>query len=140
MSRNVSPNSAQVKSAAQDRKSVAPGGARQGQTVVYTIQIAGDGATTTLSDPLPAGGTLAGGPTTSPASVPPAVNNGGTIAWSGTPPSGTVVTISYSATVDTATIGSIANTATIARGSAQKQLTAILIANPRQGFLPITRR
>jgi hypothetical protein len=139
----VSPDSGQVIPAAvaQDSKSVAPGGARQGQQVIYTIQIVGDNTATTLSDPLPNGIVLADGPTTTPASVPAATHNSGTqtIEWSGAPDSTVLVTISYTATLTLSTTQVIVNMAAVTHGGSQKSLPALLIANPVQSFLPQVR-
>jgi hypothetical protein len=140
----VDPNSGQVipSAVAQDGKSVAPATAQQGQQVVYTIQLVGDGAPIGLSDPLPDGITLASTPEVAPADQPGATYDAtaGAITWSGAPDNTTIVTISYTATVDLATTDAIANTATVIRAGDQKQITAVLIANPLQWFLPMVRR
>jgi hypothetical protein len=138
----IDPNSGQAKPLVTDGKRVAPGGARQGQQVIYTIQIVGDAAAASLSDTLPAGLTIVGQPATSPNTVPQAQYDGPTrtITWSGTPPDAEVVQISYTVTVDTATTGPIVNTAMITHSGTPKSLTATLIANPLQSFLPVLRR
>jgi uncharacterized repeat protein (TIGR01451 family) len=137
----VSPNSGQVNPAAitQDSKGVAPAGADQGQQVTYTIQVVGDGSAISLNDPLPTGITYVNGSLTTTGGGQ-ATQTGGTISWSGTPAFLTTITISFAATVNAGTSRPIINTATVTRGSAQKSLTAMLIANPKQMFLPVTRR
>lgn len=138
----VSPDSGQVISQLRDTKRVTPASAEQGQQVAYTIEIAGDGTPITLSDPLPAGLTMVGDPTTEPASLPDAVYNGATrtITWSGAPETATLVTISYSVTLDSAATQAIVNSAGLTRGASQTTLQAVLIANPAQSFLPVVRR
>jgi uncharacterized protein DUF11 len=138
----ISPNSGQAKQLVEDSKRVAPGGVDQGQQATYTIQIVGDGAAASLIDPLPADLSLASGPTTTPASVPAATYDSAThtIAWSGSPADALIVQITYTATVDRATTGLIANTATLTHGAVPKDLTAMLVANPLQNFLPALRR
>jgi hypothetical protein len=126
----------------EDSKTVTPGAARQGQQATYTLQLVGDNTPASLSDVLPAGVSLAAGPATTPASVPPATYNGATrtIAWSGSPPDTVVVKVTYTVTVDTATTVAIGNTVTMTHNGTPKQLTAVLIANPRRSFLPVLRR
>jgi len=138
----ISPNSGQAKQLVEDSKRVTPGSASQGQAATYTIQIVGDGAAAGLSDPLPADLSLTAGPTTTPASVPSATYDSAThtIAWSGSPADALIVQITYTVTVDRATTGLIANTATVTHGGAPKNLTAVLVANPLQNFLPALRR
>jgi hypothetical protein len=138
----ISPDSGQAKQLVEDGKRVTPGGASQGQQVTYTIQIVGDGATASLSDPLPADLSLATGPDTMPASVPPATYDSGTrtIAWSGAPAEAVIVQITYTATVERATTGLISNTASVTHGGVPTDLTAVLVANPLQNFLPALRR
>jgi hypothetical protein len=138
----ISPNSGQAKQPVEDSKSVTPGGADQGQQVTYTLQLVGDNTPATLSDILPASVSLVAGPTTTPASVPDATYNGTTrtIAWSGSPADTVVVRITYTVMVDIATTGPIANTVTMTHNGAPKQLTAVLIANPRRAFMPVLRR
>jgi hypothetical protein len=138
----ISPDSGQAKQLVEDNKRVAPSGAGQGQPASYTIQIVGDGAAAGLSDPLPADLSLAAGPTTTPASVPAATYDSAThtIAWSGSPADAVIVQITYTVTVERATTGLIANTATVTHGGVAKNLTALLIANPLQNFLPALRR
>jgi hypothetical protein len=51
-----------------------------------------------------------------------------------------VVQISYTVTVDTATTGPLANTAVVTHNGTSTNLTATLLANPLQGFLPVARR
>ncbi len=63
-----------------------------------------------------------------------------TIAWSGTPAAQAIVTISFQATITTAATRPIVNTARLTRNSVQKNITALLIANPRLAFLPLARR
>jgi hypothetical protein len=133
----VDPNSARVE---LDRKDVTPRAVWQGQQATYTIQFAGAGAAMTLSDPLPSGITLVAGPTTAPASVPPAVSSGGIISWSGSPAVSVLVQISYTIQVDTAATARLLNTAILARPGGQKQLAVSMIANPIQHFLPLARR
>jgi uncharacterized repeat protein (TIGR01451 family) len=136
----VSPNSAQVNpgAVAQDSKSVAPAGADQGQQVKYTIQVVGDGSAFSLNDPLPAGVTFVNGSLTTTGGQ--ASQTSGTITWSGAPGIFTIVTITYAATVGASASQPIVNTATVTRGGTQKSLTAVLIANPKRTFLPVTRR
>jgi hypothetical protein len=138
----ISPDSGQAKQLVEDSKRVAPGGASQGQQATYTIQIVGDGAAASLSDALPADLSLASGPATAPASVPAATYDSATrtIAWSGSPADEAIVQISYTVTVDRASTGVITNTAIIHHGGAPKNLTAVLVANPLQSFLPALRR
>jgi len=138
----ISPNSGQAKQLVEDNKRVVPSNADQGQPATYTIQIVGDGAAASLSDKLPADLSLASGPTTTPAGVPAATYDGvsHTIAWSGSPADAVLVQITYTVTVDRATTGLITNTATVTHGGAPKNLTAVLIANPLQNFLPVLRR
>jgi hypothetical protein len=138
----ISPDSGQAKQLVQDSKHVTPGSAGQGQQASYVIQIVGDGAAASLSDPLPADLSLVSGPTTTPASVPAATYDSAThtIAWSGSPADALIVEITYTATVDRASTGLIANTATVTHGGAPNSLTAVLIANPLQNFLPALRR
>jgi hypothetical protein len=139
----LSPNSGQVNPSAiaQDAKRVTPGGADQGQQVQYSIQIVGDGKAVALSDPLPAGVTLVGSPSVTGSTATPSYNAPSrTITWNGAPPPLTIVTITYNTTVNTGATLAIANTARLTRGSAQKNITAVLIANPRRLFLPLTRR
>jgi hypothetical protein len=59
---------------------------------------------------------------------------------SGAPAFLTIVTISFVATVNATQSLPIVNTATITRGSVQKQLAAVLIADPTRMFLPLLRR
>lgn len=132
----LDPDSGQV---SLDRKNVSPPAARQGQQVTYTIQFAGGGAMS-LSDPLPSGVSLVGAPLTEPASVPPAVSGAGAITWSGAPPNSILVKITYTVQVDTAATQALRNTATLARAGGQRQLTAVLLTNPRQGFVSTIRR
>jgi hypothetical protein len=138
----ISPDSGQAKQLEQDGKSVTPASADQGQQASYTIQIVGDGAAASLSDPLPADLALAAGPTTTPASVPAASYDSGTrtIVWSGTPADAEIVRISYTVTVTRATTGLVANIATVAHAGTPANLTAVLIANPLRSFLPALRR
>jgi hypothetical protein len=138
----ISPDSGQAKQLVEDNKRVAPSGAGQGQPASYTIQIVGDGAAAGLSDLLPADLSLAAGPTTTPASVPAATYDSAThtIAWSGSPEDAVIVQITYTVTVERATTGLIANTATVTHGGVAKDLTALLIANPLQNFLPALRK
>ena len=136
----VSPDSAQVPF---DRKTVAPSVARQGQQASYTIQIAGAGATMSMSDPLPGELSIVGAPVTEPASVAPAAYDPATrtITWSDAPPVSVGVKISYTVTVDTAAIKPLVNVATVSRaGAGAKQLRAMLLANPLQRFMPLSRR
>jgi uncharacterized repeat protein (TIGR01451 family) len=137
----LNPDSGQVNPAAiaQDSKHVMPGGADQGQQVTYTIQVIGDGSAVALSDPLPAGVTFVNNSLTTTGGAP-ANHNGGTISWSGAPAFLSIVTITFAATVNASQSLPIVNTATITRGSAQKNLAAVLIANPIRMFLPVTRR
>jgi len=138
----ISPDSGQAKQLVEDSKRVAPGSADLGQQATYTIQIVGDGAAASLSDTLPADLSLASGPTTTPASVSAAsyISATHTIAWNGSPADALIVQITYTVTVERATTGLIANTATVTHGGAPKDLTAALIANPLQNFLPALRR
>ncbi|MFL5804498.1 MAG: hypothetical protein ACJ8CR_22480 [Roseiflexaceae bacterium] len=139
----VNINSGQVNpgAIAQDSKQVTPGGASQGQQVRYTLQIVGNGNAVSLSDPLPAGVTLVGNPSVTGSTATPSYNSPTrTIAWNATPAPLAIVTISYNATISTSATQAIANTATLTRGSAQKRVTAVLIANPRRAFLPLTRQ
>jgi Domain of unknown function DUF11 len=138
----ISPDSGQAKQLVEDNKRVAPGGAGQGQQATYTIQIVGDGAAASLSDTLPADLSLASGPATTPAGVPVATYDTATraIAWSGSPADAVIVQITYTVIVDRATTGLIANTASVSHGGVPKDLTAVLIANPIQNFLPALRR
>jgi len=139
----VSPNSGQVNpgAIAQDAKRVAPGGADQGQQVQYSIQIVGDGNVVSLSDPLPADVALAGNPSVTGSTVAPNYNaTTRTISWSAAPAPLGIVTITYNATISTSARQAIANTATLTRGSVQKQVSAVLIANPRRVFMPVMRR
>ncbi|HEU5101472.1 MAG TPA: hypothetical protein VFU22_20760 [Roseiflexaceae bacterium] len=138
----IDADSGQAKQLAEDGKSVTPGGAAQGQQATYTIQIVGDGAAASLSDPLPIGLSLASGPATTPSSVPAATYDGATrtIAWAGSPAEAVIVRISYTVTVESATTGLIANTASVTHAGAPKDLTAVLVANPLQNFLPALRR
>jgi uncharacterized repeat protein (TIGR01451 family) len=135
----LDPDSAQVKTMSQ--KTVTPAAARQGQQVAYRIQIGGDGTPVTLNDPLPAEVTMVSNSlTTAPASAPQATFSGGAVAWNGQPAPGETVDISYSVTLSTATTQVIRNTATVSRGGGGQDLIAVLIANPRLNFLPLTRR
>ena len=138
----VSPNSGQAKQLVADTKRVAPASASQGQPVTYTIQIVGDGAAASLSDPLPADVTLTSGPVTTDTSVPAATYNSAThtIIWSGLPADAMIVQITYTVTINRATTGLIANTASVTHGGASKNLTAVLLANPLQNFLPALRK
>jgi uncharacterized repeat protein (TIGR01451 family) len=137
----ISANSGQVNPAAiaQDSKRVAPAGADQGQQVTYTIQVVGDGNAVTLNDPLPTGLSFVNGSLTTSGGGQ-ATQAGGAISWSGTPAFLTTITISFAAIVNANTSRPIINTATVTRGSTQKSLTAMLIANPKRMFLPVTRR
>jgi uncharacterized repeat protein (TIGR01451 family) len=135
----LDPNSAQVRTMSQ--KTVAPAAARQGQQVAYHIQIGGDGTPVALNDPLPAGVTMVSNSlTTTPDSAPKATFTGGAVAWNGQPDPGETVDIRYSVTLSTATTQVIRNTATISRGGSEQELTATVIANPRQNYLPLSRR
>jgi hypothetical protein len=138
----ISANSGQARQPAQESMSVTPGGARQGQTATYTIQIGGDGTPISLSNQLPSSVTLVAGPATMPGSVPAAVYDSATriLSWSAAPASTIFVAISYSVSIDTATIGPIVNTATVTRAGGPLQLSAMLIANPLQRFLALVRR
>jgi uncharacterized repeat protein (TIGR01451 family) len=137
----VSPNSGQVKSSVQDSKQVVPSGASQGQQVRYTIKIVGNGGAVALSDPLPAGIALVGSPSVAgSATMPSYSTTTRTISWSATPAPLAIVTISYLASVTTGATQPIANTARLTRSSGQKNVTAVLIANPQLAFLPLMRR
>jgi hypothetical protein len=138
----IDPDSGQAKQLEEDRKSVTPGGVGQGGQAAYTIQVVGDGAAATLTDPLPADLSLASGPATTPDSVPAATYDSATrtIAWAGSPAEAVIVKISYTVTVERATTGLIANTATVTHAGAPNQLTAVLVANPLHSFLPALRR
>jgi hypothetical protein len=138
----IDPDSGQAKQLVEDGKRVTPGGVSQGQQATYTIQIVGDGAAATLSDQLPADLLLASGPATTPSGVPPATYDSAThtIAWAGSPADALVVQVTYTVTVERATTGLIANTATVTHGGVSKELTAVLVANPLQNFLPALRR
>jgi hypothetical protein len=138
----IDPNSGQAKQLEEDSKRVTPGTADQGQPATYTIQIVGDGAAAGLSDTLPADLALASGPATTPANVPAATYDSAThtIAWSGSPADAVLVQITYTVTVARATTGLIANTATVTHSGTPKNLTAVLVANPLQNFLPALRR
>lgn len=138
----ISPNSGQAKQLVEDSKRVTPSSARQGQPATYTIQIVGDGAAASLSDPLPVDLALASGPTTTPASVPAATYDSAThtIAWSGAPADALLVQITYTVTVNRAATGLISNTATVTHNGVSKNLTAVLVANPIQNFLPALLR
>jgi hypothetical protein len=137
----VSPNSGQVKSSVQDSKQVVPSGASQGQQVRYTIKIVGNGGAVALSDPLPAGIALVGSPSVAGSTTMPSYNTTTrTISWSATPAPLAIVTISYLASVTTGATQPIANTARLTRSTGQKNITALLIANPQLAFLPLMRR
>jgi hypothetical protein len=138
----IDPDSGQAKQLEHDSKRVTPASAGQGQQATYTIQIVGDGAVASLSDPLPADLALAAGPTTTPASVPAATYDSAThaIAWNGSPAEALIVQITYTVTVDRATPGLIANTANVTHAGTPTSLTAVLLANPLQNFLPALRR
>jgi uncharacterized protein DUF11 len=138
----ISPDSGQAKQLEQDSKHVTPGSADQGQHASYTIQIVGDGAAASLTDQLPTDLSLVSGPSTTPASVPAATYDSAThtIAWSGSPADAVIVQIAYTVTVDRATTGLVANTATVTHGGTPTNLTAVLVANPLQSFLPALRR
>jgi hypothetical protein len=138
----IDPDSGQAKQLVEDSKRVTPGGVGQGRQATYTIQIVGDGATASLSDQLPADLSLASGPTTTPSGVPAATYDGATrtIAWAGSPADAVIVQITYTVTVERATTGLIANTASVTHAGAPKNLTAVLVANPLQNFLPALRR
>jgi hypothetical protein len=134
----VSPDSGQVKPSAVDSKSVSPGGANQGQQVAYTIQLVGDGSAIALSDPLPVALTYVTGSLVTTGGAQASYNSG-TIAWSGTPAPLAIVKITYAATLNTGATQAISNIASVNRGT-QKNLTAVLIANPHQTFLPLSRK
>jgi len=138
----ISANSGQARQQVQGSMSVAPSGARQGQTARYTIVIGGDGTPISLSNHLPDGITLVASPTTTPSSVPAAAYDSANriVSWSAAPASTAVVNISYSVVVDTAAITAIVNTATVTRSGGALQLSATLIANPLQRFLVLVRR
>jgi len=138
----ISANSGQARQPIQDRMSVNPAGARQGQTATYTIQIGGDGTAVSLSNPLPNNITLVAGPTTAPGGVAAALydDTTRTLSWGDAPDSTTVVDISYTVSIDTATIGPIVNTATVTRGDGPLQLSATLVANPLQRFMALVRQ
>jgi len=138
----IGPDSGQAKQLVEDSKRVTPGSAGQGQPATYTIQIVGDGAAAGMNDPLPADLALVSGPATTPATVPAATYDSAThtIAWSGSPTDAVIVQITYTVTVDRATTGLIANTATVTHSGTPKNLTAVLVANPLQNFLPALRR
>jgi uncharacterized repeat protein (TIGR01451 family) len=137
----LNPDSGQVNPAAiaQDGKYVVPAGADQGQQVTYTIQVVGDGSAVSLSDALPAGVAYVNGSLTTTNGAP-ASQTGGTISWSGAPALFTIVTISFAAIVNASIPQPIVNTAIVTRGGAQRSLAAVLIANPKRMFLPVTRR
>jgi hypothetical protein len=133
----VGPNSAQAN---RNRKDVTPRAAREGQQATYTIEFAGAGAAQSMSDPLPPGMSLVAGPTTEPASVPPAVGGGGAITWAGSPPVSVLVRISYTVRIDTPATARLTNTATLTGTGGSKPLAISMIANPIQSFLPLARR
>ncbi len=138
----ISPDSGQAKQLVEDSKHVTPSSADQGQQATYTIQVVGDGAAAVLTDTLSTDLALVSGPTTTPASVPAATYNSAThtILWSGSPADAVIAQITYVVTVDRATTGLIDNTAIVTHGGAPKALTAVLVANPLQSFLPALRR
>jgi hypothetical protein len=138
----ISADSGQAVQPIRESMAVAPVAARQGQPAAYTIALGGDGAAVSLANQLPAGVTLASGPTTTPASVPAATYDAGTrtVSWSGAPAAGVAVSIGYTVTVDGAAPAAIVNQATVTRASGARQIAAALIANPLERFLPLARR
>ena len=74
-----------------------------------------------------------------PASMPMPGYASGHVTWSGAPAAPTIVTITFRVTLSIATTRTIVNTAQVAHGSAARSLSATVIANPRQVFLPLAR-
>jgi len=134
----VSPDSAQ---AATDSKSATPSAARQNQQITYTIRIVGDSTTVTLDDPLPVG--VAFVPSSlsiTPPTMPAPAYASSHVTWSGAPAAPTIVTLSFRVTLNTPTTRLINNIAQLSHGSAPRTVSAAVIANPLQVFLPLMRR
>lgn len=127
---------------ATDGKRVTPNAARQGQQVTYNIRVVRDNTAMALSDPLPEGVSMVEGSLTTTPGAPLAAYDdlARRVTWSSPPVTTDVVAITYAVTVDTAETRAIRNVANMSHGVAQQDLAALLIANPRQSFLPLAGR
>jgi uncharacterized repeat protein (TIGR01451 family) len=119
-------------------KAVTPASVDFGETVEYTISLVGTGGRLAVTDILPNG--LSYTPGT--ASVGPVIGqlraDSTGVFWSGTPAMDTQLTLSYAATVTTMGRRAIVNTAVVeGLGSADLRLTATVIANGDEVYLPL---
>jgi uncharacterized repeat protein (TIGR01451 family) len=134
----VSPDSAQ---AVTDTKSATPSAARQNQQITYAIRIVGDSTTVTLDDPLPSGVTfITSSLSITPPTMPTPSYASSHVTWSGAPVAPTIVTLTFRVLLNTPTTRLISNIAQISHGSAPRTVSAAVIANPLQVFLPMMRR
>jgi uncharacterized repeat protein (TIGR01451 family) len=105
---------------------VTPTTAAQGDIVTYAFTITGPGTALQFSDPLPSGLEYVAGSATAGATYDAASR---TIRWSGSPPSGQAVTITFRAQVSTSSPLAVANQATITDGRTSASASPSLLIN-----------
>jgi hypothetical protein len=121
-----------------DKTATPPFGA-QGDTVTYTLNFLGTGSNLLLTDTLPAGVSPSGYFRLEGTSVEPAYDSERHhLTWDDAPALGQEVTITYTVSINTAETKSLVNTAELEDiGWGSSIITATIIANPRQAYLPL---
>ncbi len=137
-------SAAVVASAApQDRKLANRGAFTQSEIVSYAINVVGTGGAITVADVLPATLTFVPGSLSiAPAALPaPSYTPGTTtVAWNATLPNSQTAVIVFQATLNTSQRLAITNSASITSASANHTVTATIVANGLQTWLPTLRR
>jgi len=124
---------------AQVEKAAYPSEADYGETVAYTLNWQGTGATLVLTDTLPSSLTWAGDVTMSGTQVMPVYHPGQhLLTWEDAPAFGEAVTIMYIATVNTHARETIVNVVELVDQEGRRTTTtSIVIANPYRCYLPL---
>lgn len=117
---------------------VTPSTPKQNAVVTIAFAVVGTGQPTLLTNPLPTGLSYSNSSTTCPGSL----TGTQTIQYSGTPAAGSLCTLTIQATVSTSQRIAVTNTAQVTDGGPNSPyaLSATLILNPANLFLPVIRR
>jgi len=118
-------------------KSVSPAAVEYGDTLTYTITVAGTGASVTVTDQIPAGTTYVAGSAHREPEIGTLDAGPAGITWTSVLPEGNILQITFSVQVTTKEPTAIVNSALVQDGTRSQQFTAIAIANGYKVHLPL---
>jgi uncharacterized repeat protein (TIGR01451 family) len=122
-------------------KTASPTAGEQGDSITYTIAVAGTGNVLTLTDTLPTGVSAPGNFALEGTSVVPTYNSAQRrLTWSDTPPAGQAVTIRYAVSIATSDCRALVNTVNLVDAKGTGTASATVLANPEEAYLPLIAR